>query len=236
LAFQSNKSLKRRKIIMNNQERFRYQMFIRLRQFGTENAADFPAGGVGATQFAEISTVIGLIEGLAANQSAGFGSARFAFASKDTARENLRETMSEISRTARAMVYQFPGIDAKFRLPRNKTDTNLLAAARAFESESEVYKEDFIAYGLAADFREELRNEADALEASLRMAGAALNGQVAATAEIGAVIRRGMIAQRILKGVVKNKYRADVGKLAAWLSASHIEKAPKRTATVIPTT
>jgi hypothetical protein len=35
-----------------------------------------------------------------------------------------------------------------------------------------------------------------------------------------------MIAKRILDGVVKNKYRSNVGKLAAWLSASHIEKAP----------
>ena len=32
-----------------------------------------------------------------------------------------------------------------------------------------------------------------------------------------------------LKGVVKNKYRANTGKYAAWISASHIEKPPKRT-------
>jgi hypothetical protein len=31
-----------------------------------------------------------------------------------------------------------------------------------------------------------------------------------------------------LDGVVKNKYRNNVGKLAAWTSASHIEKAPKK--------
>ena len=29
-------------------------------------------------------------------------------------------------------------------------------------------------------------------------------------------------------GVVKNKYANDVGKLAAWTSASHVEKAPKK--------
>lgn len=57
--------------------------------------------------------------------------------------------------------------------------------------------------------------------------GSAIDDQVAATAEIGAAIRRGMIARRILEGVVKNRYRNNVGKLAAWLSASHIERAPK---------
>ena len=39
---------------------------------------------------------------------------------------------------------------------------------------------------------------------------------------------RPMIALRILPGVVKNKYKNDVGRLAAWFSASHIEQAPKK--------
>lgn len=60
------------------------------------------------------------------------------------------------------------------------------------------------------------------------MPAAGMNEQIAATAQIGEVIRRGMVAVRILNGVVKNKYRNNVGKLAAWLSASHIER-PSRT-------
>lgn len=51
---------------------------------------------------------------------------------------------------------------------------------------------------------------------------------VAATADISALIRQGMIIVRILEGIVKNKYAANPGKLAAWLSASHVEKAPKK--------
>jgi len=42
------------------------------------------------------------------------------------------------------------------------------------------------------------------------------------------MIRDGMIAKRKLGGVVQNKYNNDPGKLAAWLSASHTEKAPKK--------
>lgn len=53
---------------------------------------------------------------------------------------------------------------------------------------------------------------------------------VAATAQIGASVRRSMIALRIAEAVMKNKYADDVGKLAAWLSASHIERAPKKKA------
>ncbi len=37
-----------------------------------------------------------------------------------------------------------------------------------------------------------------------------------------------MIKVRILDGIVRNAYANDPGKLAAWISASHVEKAPKK--------
>ena len=52
---------------------------------------------------------------------------------------------------------------------------------------------------------------------------------VEATAEIGESVQRGMVARRILDGVVRNVYKNDTGKTAAWTSASHIEKPPKKT-------
>lgn len=55
--------------------------------------------------------------------------------------------------------------------------------------------------------------------------GARSEHDVAATAETSAMIREGMIAKRILDGIVQNKYANNPGKLAAWLSASHVHKA-----------
>lgn len=212
---------------MTDRERLRYETFIRIRQFGVDNAVDFPAGTVGATQFAEITSVIEEVEQFTGDQAASFGDARFAFAGKETARENVREEMYEISQTARSMNYEFNGIADKFKMPRNQSDASMLAFARAFHEESEQYETAFERYGLGTRFREELQSAIDAFEASLNPTGSAIDDQVAATAQIGDAIRRGMIARRILEGVVKNKYRSNVGKLAAWLSASHIEKAPK---------
>ena len=211
---------------MNDSEARRLETFIRMRQFGVDNAADFPAGSIGATQFAVIDTVIGEVETLAGNQTAGRGQSMQNTVTKDTARENLREALYEISRTARSMAYQFDGIEAKFRLPRSQSDQNILATGRAFYEESETYEADFRSYGLDAGFRADLLADVEAFENSLDPTGTAIDERVAATAEIGAAIRRGMIARRILEGVVKNKYRNNIGKLAAWLSASHIEKAP----------
>jgi hypothetical protein len=158
---------------MNDRARARYDAFIRIAQFGTDNAADFPAGSIGRTQFDEIVAVINLINQLDAQFAASFGAARFAFAGKDDDRENLRDDLREIARTARSMAHQFPGIDLKFRLPNNLSDANLLALGQAFWQESAAFEE------------------------SLSKPGAAIDSQVAATAEISAAVRRGMIAKRI---------------------------------------
>lgn len=211
---------------MTDEERRRYEMFVRVRQFGTDNATDFPAGSIGAAQFAVINTEIELLDQFTGDQAANRGESRQEFATKDTARENLREAMAVIVRTARSMAYQFDGIEAKFRMPRNRNDQDLLANARAFYEESAAYDADFQSYGMDKNFRNDLQADITTFEDAMNPTGAAIGEQVAATAEIGAAIRRGMIARRILEGVVKNKYAATVGKLAAWLSASHIEKAP----------
>ena len=220
---------------MTDNERRRLETFIRIKQFGADQADDFPPGSIAATQFGVIGGVIGEVEQFSGDQLASFGGARQLFVAKDTARENLREEMSDITRTARSMVYQFDGIDAEFRLPRNRNDQDLLAAARAFHENSAEYEAAFVEYGLPAAFRAELQAAIDAFEASLNPTGTAVDEQVAATAQIGEAIRRGMIARRILEAVVKNKYRSNVGKLAAWLSASHIERAPKKEKTPVTT-
>ena len=101
-----------------------------------------------------------------------------------------------------------------------------MALARAFHTESALYNADFIAYGLNANFRLALDEEANAFEASFAAAATAKAEQVAATADIAATIRQGMVDVRVLDPVVRNKYADNPGKLAAWVSASHVQAAP----------
>ena len=208
---------------MTKKERVRYEMFIRVVQFITDNIGDFVAGGVVLTQLAVLQAVVATIQTLTGEQIEGFGSVSFGFNHKETARENLRELMSEIARTARSMVYEFPGIDRKFRMTRGDNDANLLANARAFLTEAEPLKADFIRYEMNSNFTGTLQTLINEFEASLSMPGTAIDSLVAATAEIGAEVRQGMIAVRTMQGAVQNKYKNNVGKLAVWLSASHIE-------------
>lgn len=73
-----------------------------------------------------------------------------------------------------------------------------------------------------------LNTAADTFEATFSTTASATAEYVKATAKTGESIRLGMVSVRILDGVVKNKYANDVGKLAAWTSSSHVEKAPQK--------
>jgi hypothetical protein len=212
-------------------------MFIRAVPFILGLGDIFPAGSVVAVQLVVLQGVIAAINALSGEQTTGIADARFGFNSKDTARENLREMLSEIARTARSMVYAFPGINLKFRMMQGDSDLKMLALGRSFLTEAPPYKAAFLEYGMDvysdeathADFLTILQELVDDFEQSLSAPAAATDTHVEATAEIGAEIRKGMIAVRIIDGVMQNKFRNDVGKRAAWLSASHIEKVSRRT-------
>ena len=209
---------------MNIHVRRRNNAFIGIRQFGADNSADFPAGGKAALQFAEISTVVELIAQLTADHAQRYGEARFSFNTKGIARENLREKVDEISDISRSMEYEYPGIQLKFGVERNLKDAELLAKAKAIAADAAEYREAFIDYLLKPDFLNELQSAVTAFEDSFGAPLSAVDEQVGTTAQIDAAVRRGMIARNILDGLVKQKYKNNPGKLAAWKRASHIER------------
>lgn len=213
---------------MNDSDRRRYECFLRIKQFGVDNAADFSAIPIAVTNFGVITTEVEFLDDQGADQQAGFGDARGATEVKGTAREDLREEMSDIARTARSMEYQYDGISERFKMPRNSSDQTLLATGRAFVDEATPISADFVAYGMAATFVTDLTAACDAFEATFGPQGSAIDSHVEATAEIGEAIRRGMVARRILDGIVRNVYKHNTGKTAAWTSASHVEKPPKK--------
>jgi hypothetical protein len=210
---------------MTKKERVRYYMFIRVVRFITDNLADFAAGGAVLAQLAVLQDVITAVETLSGEQVGGLSDARSGFNGKDTARENLRELLEEISETARSMVYEFPGIDLQFRMIRGNSDANLLALGRSFHDHATPLATAFTdRYEMDKNFLALLQTRIDEFEAALDAPGTAIDSHVEATAEIGTQIRKGMVAVRTMNGAVRNKYRADAGKTAAWTSASHIEK------------
>jgi hypothetical protein len=219
---------------MNDSGTHRLEMFIRVRQFGVAQADVFPANTRGSEVIAELSAVITELEGHAAKQSSGKRAGKEETAVKNAALSELQEDLEAISRTARALALSTPGLDDKFRLPRNVGLQGWLAAARSFAQDADPLKAEFIRRGLPADFLEDLQADIATLEASINSKAQKSGTQVAATVAIDDAIERGMNVVRELDAIVRNVFRDDPATLAHWTSASHTERASRQRAATTP--
>lgn len=196
--------------------------------FMRENIVDFPEGTPGADAHGRHVAIIEELRDLAAQQISEGGEARQAQGSKDDALDEIMAFIKNINRAANSFEDEIPGSDMLFRMPRNRSQQNILATARAFHQDSAPPLEaKFIEYGLAPTFRTDLETAIDAFDAAASDADAGKSGLSAATAGLSEAARRGMRNSEKLDGIVKIKYNSDVQKLAAWTVASHLERAPR---------
>jgi hypothetical protein len=152
---------------------------------------------------------------------------------KEAAIKTLLRQMKPVSQTARAMDKQSPGIADQFRMPPD-ADEKILNRARAYISAATLIPEQFTSRGLPANFLEEMQAAIDAVMAADARQSAALAAQVAATASLADALKREREAMRELDPIMRNLLRDDPAQLAAWESASRIERAPRRTKTQTP--
>src|SRR5205085_7008552 len=146
--------------------------------------------------------------------------------SKAALRTVLRADLKRISETARGMEFDSPGLAARFKLPP-MTDQRLVAAARAFLTDAEPLKADFIKNEMPADFLDQLRRHLADFEAAVEAQSRGTERRVSASAGISDVLQRAVRAVQQLNPIVRNKLANDPAALAAWDSARHIESAPK---------
>jgi hypothetical protein len=207
---------------MNQMEIKRYNMLLRVRDFGASQAATFPAASFGGQLFSAVNSAISELTTHAAAQTSG--AARQSISSKAVARANLFDNLEAITRTAKAMALDTPGLEDKFRLPRRASDAVLLNSARAFLADAQPLKAEFLKYALAEDFLEDLQFDIDAFEAAIRVKNTTSASRISATASIEEALSKGLKAVQQLQAVVRNKFGNDPAKLVAWASSSHVER------------
>jgi len=220
---------------MKDTERRRLEMFIRVREFGSAHAAQFPPSSFAGEQLDILDNAINALETHASAQSSGMGTVRESASSKAAARDELMRDLEAISRTARAMADTMPGLEDKFRIPHNQSDQTVLAVARAAATDALPLKAEFIRRGMPADFLEDLQADIEEMEEAIQRKAQGAGSQVAATAGIDTQIERGMNAVRQLDPIMRNTFASDPATLAAWVSASHVERPPRRNKQSSPT-
>lgn len=221
---------------MKDTERRRLEMFIRVREFGQTNAAQFPSTSFAGEQFAALSTLINELETHTGAQASGMSASRQGSMSRAAARDELLQDLQAISRTVRPLERTMPGISDKFRVPHNQSDQAVLAAARAAALDALPLKAELIKRGLPADFLEDLQADIEQLEEAITRKAQGTETHVEATAAIDDLIERGMNAVRELDPIMRNTFANDPVKLAGWMSASHVERSRQRATPDSPAT
>lgn len=215
---------------MNDKEIRNHQKFVRVRDFGSAHATDFTPNSLGSQTFAAIAAVVAEIDGHSAHEASARGGARQGTETRAQARAALRDRLEAISRTARVLTDDVPGINEKFRVPRNASDQELMNAGRAFLADATPLKAQFVAHEMPDDFLEDLQADIEAMQAAINSQSSGVGSRVAANAAVDDAMDRGNDLCRTADVIVRNKYANNRAVLAEWTSASHTERAPRRAA------
>ena len=212
---------------MEDKDLRRYEMILRVRDFGAAHGSSFPPASLGAELFAAVGAAAAEMGAQVASRSSATRSARQGTVSKATARAALRESLEMIRRTARSMSITMPGLETKFRIPRGLTDQELLGTGQAFAADAAPLKNDFIRFALPADFLDDLNAHLSDFAAAMTSQHTGLGEQVEATAAFDDALESAMSAVRQLDAVARNTFHDDPARLAAWESARRVERAAR---------
>jgi hypothetical protein len=213
---------------MRDNVRFAIEAFLRVQAFGRENWAGADPASYVAQKLAVINTMLTELETYTGAQATGLGSARQSTLKRAAARRELLSLLNAISRTARTMEELDPTLYQQFRVPHGEGDQALRAAAVSFATAARPLEAEFVRRGLTDNFIEDLELRAEALREAVGLKIESRRSHVTATANIDSLIERGLKAVRQLDCFMRNTYANDPAKLAAWVSASRVERRTPR--------
>lgn len=205
---------------MTKQQRFKYEMFVRVRDFGVAHAALFPEGSKGGQGFARVKAATAAIEDGLKNHVLGKVEARRI---KAATRESLFEYLKTIAAAARRVTRVEPSV-SPFRLPTHRSLAGELATARAFMEEAVSRQAEFEQFGLPATFLSDFKTLVDRLQqaADVRLSSKTVRRK--ALAGIDTALAEGLDAARDLDVIVAIATRlSDPTTFAAWTTARKIE-------------
>ena len=215
---------------MRQQDTLRYEMLVRVRDFGAARTELFPADALGGRMFAEVNTAVVRLDQHTATEVSGSGAALEGSTAKAAARQSLVGQLEAINRTARALAIETPDLDGKFRVPSRKGDQTLLSTARAFAQDAAPLAGEFIAHAMPANFLDELRSGIAGFEQSMHGRDAGKGTRLAARAGIDAEMDAALVAVRKLDAIVANTLRHDPVNATVWERIRHVERMPRAAA------
>lgn len=219
---------------MRDNERRKLDKYERELAYIKANAADYAKNSPADKIIVQFADAIAQVKTLAAQQFTGAdGKAQHIDAKADYL-QDLKDLMKMLDRAADALGDEVEGIENIFGLPRNRSEQSLLAAARAQYEAAAKYEKQLIEYDLPADFRAEMKTAIENIETANANADVSNTIGTGATSGLKALMSNLGAMSKKLDSVNRNKHRNNPTKLGAWITASHLERAPKTDKTVQP--
>ncbi len=154
---------------------------------------------------------------------------------KGVLKRSVIANLREIARTAKLKDEEEPDFINEFDMPpHNLNYQKTLEVAHAFIEKGTPIEASFKSYGLKAGTFAELTADTAALELANRQQGSAGTTKVGANARLDEVLKGILDLRRKIDVIARNIFAGDAQKLAEWLTASHVERSPRRSTT--PTT
>ena len=162
---------------MTTTETRRYEMLLRVREFGARHRDRFPAGSPALDAFDHVAAVVAQLGEQAVSKMSAAGGGKTARA---MARRALTERLDAISRCARVIAETTPGFDDSFRLPNPRTEQSILTTGRVFLREAEHSVSRFAELGMPSTLVASLKVLVDEFDQAIRTAHAGRQSHLAA--------------------------------------------------------
>ena len=213
---------------MNDSQRRRMDKIDREEAFFIENAADF-TGNAKAQQYTDsINAEKTKILDFDAQQTSGFDDRRQAQEIYDARRDELIDSLEQIVLAAAVVDDDLEGTAVKFRNPYPRTDQNLIAKATSFIADAAPIQTELKNAGLPPEVLSGLPARRDAFQQAGIVRDAAEEKHAEATGGMADSFRKMMNYSEKRGKIVLLKYRNNPAKLAAFMVASHLDRAPRR--------
>ena len=213
--------------MMNDYIRRRYDAAKRGKQFGDDHAL-VPANAVATAAYTALGGSISTIEALASGRLNGTSTFRGAVAERRFLRDELRGTVSDLSRISKTLdKTTYPDIAAQLKMGSVKTYAAVVALATNVVTVVTPIKEVFIARGAAATVIEDIQALIDALATVTGRRYTGLGTQIGKNVELLVAVRAAMEQMRILDGILSIVLKSSPGLLAEWKAAKRIPRGPQ---------
>lgn len=213
---------------MNDRIRREKERAQRSYLFLGENKNDFTSIPIVAANIAILQAEIQKLDDLGADKVSATSGSKDVTIHKADLRDALKDAMQDVADMWRPMAKNYENAQNKFRMPYSNNDQLLIDTAGSFIAEAAPLEADFVGRGMDENFITDLTAKRDAFAASIDESDDAKLDRVGVNAQFNDPVRKCRAVIEDVDPIVKMTYRDNPGKLAEWLSASRVERPPKK--------